>query len=409
MGAGCRSVHVGYVLKRFPRISETFVAAELLALRRQGQEVTVFAVSRPREPFTHRFLGDLDVPVVYLPYRPLGEPVRVGRALGIVIRRRPGAWLGAAGAALWPPSRRGWRRLLQATVLAQELRDARVDHVHAHFATTAARLAHLASRLRGPPYSVTAHAKDIYHRDVRADRLAVTLGGARFVATVSEANVRHLRGVIGDGVPIVHLPNAVDLTRVPEPAHREPDPATVLSVARLVEKKGLADVVRACGLLGRQGRRVRLELVGDGPLRAALEVLAAEVGADVRFSGALDHDEVLARYRRAAVFALPCVVASTGDRDGLPTSVLEAMASGVPVVATAVNGLAEAVLDGRTGLVVPQHAPAALAGAIARLVGDRALAERLGRAGRRRVVERFALERSAARLRDLFAQAADAV
>lgn len=410
MTAGAR--RVAYVLKRFPRISETFVAAELLELRRQGEDVTVFALSRPDEPFSHRFLDELDVPVVYLPHRPLREPVRVARGL-VAAWRHPLRW-GRAGAAVLPPSVRGWRRLLQATVLARELRMAGIDHVHAHFASTAARLAHLARRMGGPAYSVTAHAKDIYHEDVRADRLAETLDAAVFVATVSEANVRHLRGVLAPGTAVELVPNSVDVERIEARPMRRPmrrptrwptrQPAsrTVLAVARLVEKKGLDDLVRACGALAASGLPVRLELVGDGPLRAELEALAEACGIEARFLGPLDHDDVLDRYRTATVFALPCVVASTGDRDGLPTAVLEAMASGLPVVATAVNGLAEAVVDGVTGFVVPERDPDALADAIARVVSDPALADRLGRAGRRRVVERFSLRASATRLRQLF-------
>jgi glycosyltransferase involved in cell wall biosynthesis len=391
---------IGYVLKRFPRISETFVAAELLELRRQGEDVTVFALSRPQEPFTHRFLAELDVPVVYLPHRPLQEPVRVARALAEAWRH-PLRWLRAL-AAVSPPSLRGWRRLLQATVLARELRLAGIDHVHAHFASTAARLAHLTWRMGGPNYSVTAHAKDIYHHEVRADQLAATLGAAMFVATVSEANVRHLRQVLEQATPVELVPNSVDVERIAAAAWNGREATKVLTVARLVEKKGIEDLVQACGLLRAAGTAVQLDVVGDGPLRAQLEAVAEACGAEVRFLGALDHDDVLALYATAAVFALPCVVAPTGDRDGLPTAVLEAMASGLPVVATGVNGLVEAVIDGVTGLVVPEHDPAAVAAAIGQVLADPALARRLGDAGRVRAVERFSLRASAARLRQLF-------
>lgn len=395
---------VGYVLKRYPRISETFIASELVELARQGERVIVFAVSRPAEPLTHRFVDELDVQVVYLPHRPLREPRRVLRALWRLVASRPAAQpLGRVVAGtLVPPSIRSVRRLLQAAVLAAELRDAGVDHVHAHFATTAARLAQLASRLGGPPYSVTAHAKDIYHRDVRAGRLADVLGNARFVATVTEANVAHLEGVLGGRAPVTLVPNSVDLSRMPGPETRRPEPGLVLTVARLVEKKGLCDLVRACGLLTRRGVTCRLEVVGDGPLRSELDALARAADADVRFRGVLDHDDVLTCYRRAAVFALPCVVASTGDRDGLPTSVLEAMAVGVPVVTTAVNGLAQVVIDGETGLVVPPHAPDPLADAIGSLLANPADAAALGTAGHQRVAARYSTDASVARLRRLF-------
>jgi glycosyltransferase involved in cell wall biosynthesis len=161
-------------------------------------------------------------------------------------------------------------------------------------------------------------------------------------------------------------------------------------------------------VLAQRGVPVRLEIVGDGPLRVELEALAAAEEVEARFVGAVDHDEVLACYRRAAVFALACVVASTGDRDGLPTAVLEAMASAVPTVTTAVNGLADVAVEGVTGLVVPERDPVALAAAIDRVLGDPSWAAELGRAGRTRVVERFSLAASTARLRALFDGTQDA-
>src|SRR5688572_6514281 len=184
--------HLGYVLKRFPRISETFVAAELIELERQGERVTVFALSRPKEAFTHAFLADLRARVVYLPRRPLGEPIRVVRALARVLRYNPRGWRSAAAVALRPPRLIGLRRLLQAAVLRDELARAGVDHVHAHFASTAARLANLAWRMGGPAYSVTAHAKDIYDQKVRLDRLREKLSCGTFVATVSAGNRDYL-------------------------------------------------------------------------------------------------------------------------------------------------------------------------------------------------------------------------
>ncbi|MGH9136481.1 MAG: glycosyltransferase [Acidimicrobiales bacterium] len=395
------TAHIGYVLKRFPRISETFIAAELIELRRQGQNVTVYALARPDEPFTHRFLDELDVPVVYLPIRPIRQPLRVARAATAVAGRRPLRWLRAAASALVPPTLRGGRRLLQATVLAQELDAAGIDHIHAHFASTAARLANLAHRMGGPPYSVTAHAKDIYHRDERPGRLAETLAGARFVATVSSANVQYLRRMLAGRGQVVLVPNSVDVRRFPVVVRR-PDDHRVLVVGRLVEKKGVDVIVRACGLLGRRGVPVRLDVVGDGPLRHDLETLAAAEGVDARFLGALDHDDVLACYQRAAVFALACVVTSTGDRDGLPTVVLEAMASGVPTVTTALNGLSDAVVDERTGLLVPERDPNALADAVQRLLAHPAWAGALGQAGRARVAEHFSLDASVTKLRALF-------
>jgi colanic acid/amylovoran biosynthesis glycosyltransferase len=401
-----RPRHIGYVLKRFPRISETFVAAELIELERQGERVTVFALLRPEEPFTHAFVGELKARVVYLPHRPLRQPLRVARALVQVLRAAPRGWLGAAAVSLWPPRLKGPRRLLQATVLRVELERAGIDHVHAHFATSAASLAALARRMGGPSYSVTAHAKDIYHADVDAGRLRAKLRQAEFVATVTRRNRDHLAALLGNRERVRVVSNSVDLGRLGRPEANGRGEPVVLAVARLIEKKGLRDLVAACGLLTARGVPLRLEVAGTGPLRSVLQADAARRGVPVVFHGALPHERVRTLYRRAAVFCLPCVIAPDGDRDGLPTSVLEAMASGVPVVTTAVNGLAEAVLHERTGLVVPPRDPAALAAALERVLSDPELAARLAAAARARVERHFSLERSVTLLRSLFPEPA---
>jgi colanic acid/amylovoran biosynthesis glycosyltransferase len=397
---------LGYVLKRFPRVSETFVAAELIELERQGEDVAVFAISRPEEPFVHGFLDRLRARVVYLPHRPLREPRRVARAIASALRADWRGWARAAAAALTTPRQIvAWRRLLQATVLREELARAEIDHVHAHFATAAARLANLAHLMDGTPYSVTAHAKDIYHRRARPRRLRQKLGEAEFVATVSEANRAYLAAALEGRGRVEVVPNAADLRRLGSPNGVRRRPGLILAVARLVEKKGLEHLIEACGLLALRGTEARLEIVGDGPLRASLERASARVDADVVFHGPLPQERVLPLYTRAAAVCLPCVVLATGDRDGLPTSLLEAMALGAPVVTTRVGGIAELVVHGQTGLLVPERDPGALADALERLLADDQLALDLAARARTHVEAHFSLERSVSRLRTLFSEA----
>jgi len=243
---------------------------------------------------------------------------------------------------------------------------------------------------------------------VQVDHLRDKLAPARFVAAVSGAGRDHLDALLGVDGRLVVVPNSVDLRRLGPARDGSSEPGRVLSVARLVEKKGLRDLVEACAVLQRRSATagLQLEVVGGGPMRSELRATAERLGVNARFLGPLPQEQVLERYRRAAVYCLPCVVAGSGDRDGLPTSVLEAMALGVPVVTTAVGGLPDAVIDGETGLLVPQHDPEALAAAIERLLTDGELAARLAAQARRHVEERFALERSAARLRALFPEVA---
>jgi glycosyltransferase involved in cell wall biosynthesis len=287
-------------------------------------------------------------------------------------------------------------------VLRDEMEEAGIDHAHAHFATSAADLASLVWRMEGPSYSVTAHAKDIWHEQVRRDDLRRKLGRALFVATVSEQNRRYLASILDGGERVRVVPNSVDLRRMGEPVVRAPEPLLVVSVARLIEKKGLEDLVAACGILRARDVPVRLEIAGDGPLRAELAASASAAGLGDVLRGALPHEQVRELFRRASVFCLPCVVAASGDRDGLPTSVLEAMALGVPVVTTDVNGLSETVIDGETGLTVPEHDPAALADALERVLGDPGLAAQLSHQARTHVEQGFSLEQSVKILRSLF-------
>jgi len=394
--------HLAYVLKRFPRISETFIAAELIELERQGEHVTVFAISCPDEPFRHAFLRELRAEVRYLPHRLWREPRRVAVALGRTLRAAPSAWWRVARGNVWPPGVKRWRHVLQATVLRDEMIAARIDHAHAHFATSAAQLAAMAHAMGGPPFSVTCHAKDIWHADVDPTSLRARLLPAAFVATVSEANRDYLASMLQRDDHVHVVANSVDVGRLRAGETRPSSREGILTVARLVEKKGICDLLDAVAILDGRGLRVHVDVVGDGPLRPSLEAQAEALGIDARFHGALRHEDVVRRYERSAVFCLPCVIAATGDRDALPTSVLEAMAMCVPVVTTGVNGLADVVLPGQTGLRVREHDPMALADALERVLVDRAMAERLAEAAAAHVTTSFSLDRSVQQLRGLF-------
>lgn len=383
-----------YVLKRFPRLSETFVLREILALERSGQTVLVDALLEPEDEPRHPDLADLRAAVRYLPRRPRLRHPSVARVHARLLARRPVRWLRLALRA----RRHGtWRRFLQAGLVADRTRAEGVAHLHAHFATAAAEVARDAAALAGVSATVTAHAKDIFHTD-NAPVLARRLRGVDAVVTVSDYNVRHLREVLGR-IPVHHVPNGVGLGPDTGAARRGP----VLCVARLVPKKGIDTLLRAIALLDGS----TLEVIGDGPLAADLRALAAALGnADrVSFLGALPSSGVAEALGRCSVFALPCRVTGDGDRDGIPTALLEAMAHGVPVVSTAVVGIPEVVQHGRTGLLVPPDDPDALAGAIATIESDPAVAARLGAAGRRLVATRFDPDASAGALRAVFAAA----
>ena len=394
---------VAYVLKMYPRFSETFVLNELLELERQGVALRVFSLKRPNDGIAHADVQRLRAAVTYLP-ESLPRLVWAQREL---LRRRPLRLLALLLRAVRKRRLDSAKHVLQAGALAPRLLDERWTHLHAHFASGSTSVALNASRLTDVPYSLTAHAKDIYLDSVRPADLARKLAPARFAVTVSDYNAAYLRP-LANGTRVVRVYNGIDLERFTPNGTPRDRPPLVLAVGRLIEKKGFDDLVRACASLDAEGTDFRCAIVGKGPLRDDLQTLIDRLGLGSRVSltGPLPRERLLHLYPRAAVMAAPCTVGDDGNRDGLPTVLVEAMALGVPVVTTPVTGIPELVEDGVTGLLVPERAPAALARAIGCLVDEDELAQQVAAAARARVEERFDLRRNVAQLRRLFEEAA---
>ncbi len=383
---------VGYVLKVYPRFSETFVVNELLAHERAGTELEIFALRPPTGGRFHPDLGEVCAPVTYLP------------SAGIKAADLWVALRGTEGAAelLDDPDAVDPRDALQAALLAREVRARGIDHLHAHFASAAGVVARLAARIAGVTYSLTAHAKDIFHEDVDRDGLARRLADARAVVTVSDFNVDHLRELAPAAARGVHrVYNGLDLRRFAFADGRRS--REIVAVGRLIEKKGFGDLVEACRILARAGREVRCWIAGEGPLEADLRAQVAEHALEDRvvLLGPRTQDEVRELVRRAAVMAAPCVVGADGNRDGLPTVLLESLALGTPAVATAVTGIPELVRHGETGLLVPEHDPEALAAGLARILDDETLAADFARRGRALVEACFDVDANAEQMRAL--------
>jgi glycosyltransferase involved in cell wall biosynthesis len=395
-------IRVAYVLKMYPRFSETFVLNELLELERQGVELHVFSLKRPNDGISHADVARLHAPVTYLPE---SLPGLVARQLP-ALRRHTRRYLGVLARALRSRRLSSVKHVLQAGAIAPQLEAGGFTHVHAHFASGTTSVALHASRLTGVTYSFTAHAKDIFLDTVRPVDLARKLRGARFAVTVSDFNVRRL-APLANGTPLVRVYNGLDLDRFARDGVPRDRPPLVLAVGRLIEKKGFADLVRACALLAANGTEFRCAIVGKGPLEPSLRELIRSLGVErrVELAGPVPRERLLELYPRAAVFAAPCVVAGDGNRDGLPTVLVEAMACGVPVVATPMTGIPELVEDEVTGLLVPEHDAEALAAALARILQDAQLAKRLATAARARIESGFDLTRNVASLRALFEQA----
>jgi glycosyltransferase involved in cell wall biosynthesis len=386
------------VTKRYPRYSETFVVAEISAHEAAGLDVEIFSLFPPNDTHFQDAIARVRAPVCYLPSHGV-KAVDFWAALEDAAATLPGMWAELEAA-------RGEEALsvCQAAVLACEVRRRGIGHLHAHFASAPAAVTRLASRLAKVPYTLTAHAKDIFHQTVRPEDLQRKLGDAAAVITVSDYNRDYLTRTYGAAAARVHrVYSGIDLEEFPYASPTERSPR-IVAVGRLVEKKGFADLVEACAILRARGVAFRCEIVGTGPLEPALQALVHSHGLEgvVELVGPRPRYEVIEHVRSAAVLAAPCVVGSDGDRDGLPTVLLEAMALGTPCVGTDVTAIPELLKPGEAGLVVPEHDPPALAIALELLLTDPALRERVATQARRRMEADFDIRSTAARLRAIF-------
>ena len=403
---------IAYVLNAFPTLSETFITQEVRELERTGVDLHLFALAHPP--------ASIATTLDWSGSSPLSYPMRQSRStlLRVALQRAicsPWRTLRMSITALAQAPR--WSsalgQILYATRLARECEHTGITHLHAHYATQPAALARLVHILTGLPYSFTAHAYDIYLTPRK--ELAAKMRSAKFVVTCTDYNRRYLLELAHRAnTPVHRIHHGLDLGAFPKctpgttPAGDAP---LILAVARLLEKKGLSHLLRACRRLRDQGYRFRCRIVGEGPLHDALaaQVRELDLGACVTLWGPAPHSEVIAMYRQAEIFALPCVIAENGDRDGIPNVLVEALYMGLAVVSTPVSGIPELISHEGDGLLVPQADSDALASALARLLDNPLLRARLGRMGQQTVMERFDLAQNVEHLRQLFCPDAVAV
>jgi len=425
---------IGYILKGYLRTSETFITNEICLLERRGLKLAIFSLLRLEGERRHAVADAIRAPAVYLPpLSPLGEESLL-RWLGRnappfleshwrVCQSRPGAYLGALSDALrssfkhrvgLKPRAVFIKEFLQAGYIAGAVLDAGgIRHLHAHFCHTATSVALCAGRMCGLPVSFTAHAKDIYLRELNpGDLLPSKLRRAQFVVTCTGANAAHLKAVCPEGAPIHTIYHGLDTRQFArtEMTDRERARPLVLAVGRFVEKKGFTYLVEACRLLRDRGHEFECRIVGGGG--AYFEQVKARIaelglGGTVLLCPAVTQEELREIYQEATLFALPCQVVENGDRDGIPNVLVEAMAMGLPVVSTDISGIPELIDRGVNGLLAPQRDAAALAGAIETLLRDAGLRHKLGRAAREKVERHFDAEENVVRLEALFRASLD--
>lgn len=397
---------VAYIMSRFPKISETFIMNEILELERLGLHVEIFPLLREQEQVMHPEAAAL---VARAHYSTLVSQAVLAAQLYWLLKQ-PRAYFGAWWQALW--GNRGSRKFFvralaivpQAALFARQMQRIGVAHVHAHWATHPALAAFVIHRLTDLPYSFTAHAHDIY-----VDRTMLTekIRDASFVVTISEFNRRLLRehsGSIADKTVVIHC--GADLSLF-QPQAAQPNAVfTIGCVARLDEMKGQRYLIEACAKLKAQNVAFTCVLVGDGPARAELEAQIArlDLNDQVRLLGRQPRDRVSEIVAAADVIAMPSVVTADGHAEGIPVALMEALAMERPVVTSAISGLPELIIDGETGLLVPERDVDALVAALLRLRADPELGRRLGAAGRTKVLHEFDLRRNAEALYDMLMQ-----
>jgi len=401
-------VRTAFVLKGYPRLSETFIAQEILALEQRGVSIAIFSLRLPTDKLTHDLHAQIRAPVAYLPEYVYQEPLRVLRGWW-ASRRLPGY---RRARQIWwrdfrrDPSSNRMRRFAQAMVLAREL-DAAFTHLHGHFLHTPGSVTRYTALMRGLSWSFSAHAKDIW--TTPKWELREKLGDCAWGVCCTAAGTDYLNGLAGKReAPVALCYHGIDLARFPLPPERGEmgntgtDPASpvrLVSVGRAVVKKGYDILLRALALLP-PDIHWRLEHLGGGPELTSLQALAAELGLTGRIGwrGPADQKSVLKALRESDLFALACRIAPDGDRDGIPNVLMEAQSQALACVTTSLPAVSEFIRHGETGLLCPPEDHQAFAAALELMMRNPEQRAAMGRQGRMRLEGSFQLRHSIDRL-----------
>ncbi len=397
---------IAYLNHSYPVLTETFVYREVLGLRRRGLKVETYAVWKPDPEGLSVEARPLMEETTYV--FPLNWPVYLARHL-FALLGRPGRYLATLLFVISRPGI-GFRERLLAFChfcigvhLAEVMRRRRVAHVHAHFTHTAAAIALVIHRLEGIPFSFTAHNLLFTGQALLRDKFRE----ARFVVAISEYTRTFLTGftrdaAVGDKIHVVHCGiNTEDFS----PRNHVPDgPVRLALVAQLAERKGVAVLVEACRILAGRGVPFRCDIFGDGPQKTALErqVEANGLAGLVRLNGVTFQERLRSLLAGVDLFVLPCVRARNGDMDGIPVSLMEAMAMEITPVSTRISGIPELIQDGHCGVLVEPGDAGALADAVQGLARDTDRRLKMGRMARQRVIEAFHIDRSVEALAALY-------
>ncbi|MCH8923393.1 MAG: glycosyltransferase family 4 protein [Planctomycetes bacterium] len=399
------AVRVGYLLRMYPRFSQTFVVNEILELERQSVEVSIASLKKPSDGRFHESISRVQASVDYIPEHLVESPAKTLRSHWAVGRRQPLGYARALGTTLRFAGT-NHTDFRQAAMVLRWAHKRKIKHIHVHFGTHEASVAYLACLIGGLSYSQTLHAFDIFRDDVDRRLLARKINASRFTVTVSEFNRRYLvKRIPGvDPAKVRVNYNGIDLEAFsPNGAARTPH--SIVSIGRLIEKKGFIHLIRAVRRLRDRGVAATCTIVGDGRDKDKLkrEIKALKLRGAITLAGSLNQDQVRDLLKRSACLALPCVEAADGNVDALPTVLLEGLACGCPCISTKVSGVPEIIENEISGLLVAPSDDAALSDALARVLQSPELHRNLATGGRRRAEQLFDVRQNVARMKGWFA------
>lgn len=388
-----RTQPLGLLVKIFPKLSETFILEEILGLERMGVPLRLYALAAPTDAIMHPAAASVRAPLTLVPDSLRGRKREFAQRHLRLFTHAPMDYLSAFAAAC-ARGRRGLHDFLMAGWLAQQLRNDGIGHLHTHFISSPADIAELVAQITGLPFSISAHAKDIY-LSAPTD-LKRKLEAASFTVTCTQFN-RDTLASIAPNASVHRMYHGVDRDQFrPRKTAPSDAPPLILSVGRLREKKGLDTLIDACRILYDRGQIFRCEIIGYGEECDRLQARIAQhgLGEYVQLMGALSRAYVIEAYARAAVYVQPSRIAADGDRDGIPNVLLEAMAMSLPVVASKVSGIPELIEHQVNGLLVEADRAELLADAIIDLFHQPAICATLGAQARATVAQSFDNDRN---------------
>ncbi len=398
---------VAVLVNVWPKLSETFILEEVLALERRGVSLLIYTLSPESDDLRHEDVARVRAPVVAVPTLGAASLPSVLKAHIGTTLRHPWGWCRALALA-WRRGSEGWQDVLRAAWLSQRLRHDGATCLHVHFIARPADVAEMAALMSGLPLSISAHAKDIYLS--RPQDLQRKLMAARFTVTCTGHNQRTLAQIAPNAVVrrMYHGINHDSFHPRPKPLSAA-TPACILAVGRLKAKKGLDILIEACRLLHMRGRNIQCLIVGYGEAADALQaqIQAAGLKGVVQLLGKLPRHHVIECYARADVFVQPSRIMADGDRDGIPNVMLEAMSMALPVVASRVSGIPEVIEHQGNGLLVEPDDAAALADAIRQVLDNPGAATAMGSQARATVMRHFDNDTNLGLLLDLMGSGHD--